>query len=48
MVSIRWVAEALGANVEWDEDSRAVWINNLAVAQRLRSLEPEQPQRNRR
>jgi len=49
MVPIRWVGEALGADVEWDEGSRTVFVNNLEapanILNRLKSLEPEQPQR---
>lgn len=49
MVPIRWVAEALGADVRWDEGSRTAFTNNLEpsanILYRLQCLEPEQPQR---
>lgn len=49
MVPVRWVAEALGAQVEWDESAGAVFVKSEsappALLQRLRSLEPERPKR---
>ncbi|MBC7075586.1 MAG: copper amine oxidase N-terminal domain-containing protein [Syntrophomonadaceae bacterium] len=27
MVPVRWVAEALGADVQWDEENKIVWVN---------------------
>ncbi|HHY38992.1 MAG TPA: copper amine oxidase N-terminal domain-containing protein [Clostridia bacterium] len=46
---IRWVAEALGADVRWDERSRTVYITCAevpdALLRRLRTLEPEDPKR---
>lgn len=27
MVPVRWVAEALGADVQWDEENKVVWVN---------------------
>lgn len=27
MVPVRWIAEALGADVKWDEENKTVWVN---------------------
>lgn len=27
MVPVRWIAEALGADVQWDEENKIVWVN---------------------
>ncbi|MGB9858755.1 MAG: copper amine oxidase N-terminal domain-containing protein, partial [Moorellaceae bacterium] len=44
MVPVRWIAEALGANVEWEQDSEGGIVKiTMEVLQRLRALEPEQP-----
>lgn len=46
---VRWVAEAMGADVRWDADSRAVRITVAPVTdgllRRLRALEPDEPTR---
>lgn len=46
---VRWIAEALGAEVEWDENSRTVYITSAktpeALLGRLRALEPDEPER---
>ena len=44
MVPIRWVAEALGADVQWEQSSEGGIVKITAeVLQRLRAIEPEQP-----
>lgn len=45
---VRWIAEALGAGVEWDESSQTIRIVTRGEVEnllyRLRALEPEEPQ----
>ena len=51
MVPVRWVAEALGANVQWDANNKEGSVVKIAttkpefqdILQRLRTIEPEQP-----
>lgn len=48
MVPVRWVAEALGLDVEWDQDARTVKISSLRNDRRIAGLEealaPKTPQ----
>lgn len=50
MVPVRWVAEALGADVEWEETKNggvvriSVESGLQKLLQRLRAIEPEEPQ----
>ncbi|ADI01927.1 copper amine oxidase N-terminal domain-containing protein [Syntrophothermus lipocalidus] len=45
MVPIRWVVEALGAGVQWEQSSEGNIVKITAeVLQRLRAIEPEQPE----
>lgn len=44
MVPVRWVAEALGADVQWEQSSEGGTVKITAeLLQRLRAIEPEQP-----